>query len=78
MEGGFLAFNSNCSPIASTVEMSGIHLGISEASFIVSLVHTSINQGYSDLSGPRKDGRGGEKLKNAFSFLSDSVSDSSI
>lgn len=56
-EGDFLAFNSKRSLIITTVEMSGIHLGISEASFIVLLAQTSINQGYSSLTGPRKEGR---------------------
>jgi len=57
MERDFLAFTSNHSLVASTVEMSRIHLGISEASFLVSLAHISISQGYSHLSGPRKEGR---------------------
>lgn len=33
----FLPLNSNCSLITSTAEMSGVHLGISETLFIVSL-----------------------------------------
>lgn len=57
MEVDFLAFNSNHSLIASPVETSGVHLVISEASFIVSLAHTSMNQGYTDLSAPRKEER---------------------
>lgn len=53
----FLPLNSNCSLITSTAEMSGVHLGISEALFIVPLAQTSINYVYSTYNGPRKKER---------------------
>lgn len=56
--------------------MSGIHLGISEASFIVLLAQLVLTRATAALLAQER--RGGEKLKKAFSFLSESVTDSSI
>lgn len=53
----FLPLNSNCSLITSTAEMSGVHLDISEALFLVSVAQTSINYVYSTYNGPRKKER---------------------